>query len=201
MPKYEGLVYRNIAVDAMCDIAIEERDRYKQAVEERKNDACKLVDEVVEQLNSLKGQIKADNYQYFLPKEELENKHREMMNILCHLEYLHNMHQELRRMTDYCSILLMVSENGEKQDNQKADWLRKDLLCRKRLGALLIIGCCLYKGKIYDVLGIEDGMYQIIDESGDCYLYGPGNFEIIEESAVYDTVKMKHRKKRNNDVE
>ena len=37
MPKYEGLVYRNIAVDAMCDIAIEERDRYKQAVEERKN--------------------------------------------------------------------------------------------------------------------------------------------------------------------
>ena len=44
-------------------------------------------------------------------------------------------------------------------------------------------------------------MYQIIDESGDCYLYGPGNFEIIEESAVYDTVKMKHRKKRNNDFE
>ena len=69
MPKYEGLVYRNIAVDAMCDIAIEERDRYKQAVEERKNDACKLVGEVVEQLNSLKGQIKADNYTHF--KDEI----------------------------------------------------------------------------------------------------------------------------------
>lgn len=116
MPKYEGLVYRNIAVDAMCDIAIEERDRYKQAVEERKNDACKLVDEVVEQLNSLKGQIKADSYQYFLPKEELENKHREMMNMLCHMEYLHNMYQQLHRMTDYCSILLMASENGEKRE-------------------------------------------------------------------------------------
>ena len=64
----------------------------------------------------------------------------------------------------------------------------------KKVRCITDYWCCLYKGKIYDVLGIEDGMYQIIDESGDCYLYGPGNFEIIEESAVYDTVKMKHRK-------
>ncbi len=116
MPKYEGLVYRNIAVDAMCDIAIKERDRYKQAVENKKIDACKLADEVIEQLDALKKQIKTDNYHYFLPKEELENKHRKMMNVLCHLEYLHNMYRQLHRITDHCSVLLMVSEKGEKQE-------------------------------------------------------------------------------------
>ncbi len=116
MPKYEGLVYRNIAVDAMCDISIRERDEYKQAVEERKADACKLADEVIEQLDALKKKIKADDYLCFLPKEELESKHREMMDTLYHLEYLHNMYKYLHRITDHCSVLLMVSEKGEKQE-------------------------------------------------------------------------------------
>lgn len=35
-------------------------------------------------------------------------------------------------------------------------------------------------GKIYEVQGEEHGLFAIIDESGECYLYGKENFEIIK---------------------
>lgn len=46
----------------------------------------------------------------------------------------------------------------------------------------------LIQGKIYEVIGIEQGWYRIIDEEGvyegeeiPGYLYAPGLFEIVEE--------------------
>ncbi len=36
--------------------------------------------------------------------------------------------------------------------------------------------------KEYKVLSIERGWYRIVDESGEDYLYGPSNFEVVEES-------------------
>ena len=39
----------------------------------------------------------------------------------------------------------------------------------------------LTKGKIYDVLAIENGWYRIIDDSEEDYLYPPEVFEIINE--------------------
>lgn len=46
----------------------------------------------------------------------------------------------------------------------------------------------LIKGKAYDVISIENGMYRIIDEEGydedeelQGYLYFPDDFEIVEE--------------------
>ena len=43
--------------------------------------------------------------------------------------------------------------------------------------------CCLDKGEIYEVIGVDKqlGMYGIIDASGDGYLYPPEDFEIVEE--------------------
>lgn len=38
----------------------------------------------------------------------------------------------------------------------------------------------LIKGKIYDVLSIEDGWYRIIDETGEDYLFPPKDFEVME---------------------
>lgn len=45
----------------------------------------------------------------------------------------------------------------------------------------------LIQGKIYDVIGIEDGFYRIIDEEGfdpdedvQGYLFSPNDFEIVE---------------------
>lgn len=38
----------------------------------------------------------------------------------------------------------------------------------------------LIPGKIYDLLGIEEGWYRIIDEEGEDYLYPPELFEIID---------------------
>ncbi len=45
----------------------------------------------------------------------------------------------------------------------------------------------LIKGKVYDVLAVEDGMYRIIDEEGydedeeiQGYLFWPEDFEIVE---------------------
>lgn len=38
----------------------------------------------------------------------------------------------------------------------------------------------LLKGKVYDVLSIEDGWYRIVDETGEDYLFPPGYFEIVE---------------------
>lgn len=36
-------------------------------------------------------------------------------------------------------------------------------------------------GKVYEVLGKQCGFWRIIDETGDDYLYGPGEcFEVIE---------------------
>ena len=51
---------------------------------------------------------------------------------------------------------------------------KKGFIMPKKVRCITDYWCCLYKGKIYDVLGIEDGMYQIIDESGDCM-----NLEIL----------------------
>lgn len=35
--------------------------------------------------------------------------------------------------------------------------------------------------KTYTVLGVKKGWYQLIDDSGEDYLYPPENFEIVEE--------------------
>jgi len=34
--------------------------------------------------------------------------------------------------------------------------------------------------KVYDVQSIEKGWYQIVDDSGEDYLYPPENFEVVE---------------------
>ena len=41
----------------------------------------------------------------------------------------------------------------------------------------------LLKGKVYNVLSISEKMkwYQIVDESGESYLYPPSLFELVEE--------------------
>ena len=38
----------------------------------------------------------------------------------------------------------------------------------------------LTNGKIYTVVNIENGLYRIIDNSGEDYLYEPNDFEIIK---------------------
>lgn len=35
--------------------------------------------------------------------------------------------------------------------------------------------------KIYEVMSVEKGWYRIVDDSGEDYLYPPGQFEVIEE--------------------
>jgi hypothetical protein len=42
----------------------------------------------------------------------------------------------------------------------------------------------LIQGKTYKCLGIENGWYRVIDESGEDYLYPPEEFEIIEKEQV-----------------
>lgn len=39
----------------------------------------------------------------------------------------------------------------------------------------------LTKGKVYEVLSVEQEWYRVIDESGEDYLYPPDGFEIVEE--------------------
>ncbi|MBK9712370.1 MAG: hypothetical protein IPO81_13775 [Kouleothrix sp.] len=38
----------------------------------------------------------------------------------------------------------------------------------------------LIPGKLYDLLGVEEGWYRIVDEEGEDYLYPPYLFEPIE---------------------
>lgn len=35
--------------------------------------------------------------------------------------------------------------------------------------------------KIYEVMSVEKGWYRVVDDSGEDYLYPPGQFEVIEE--------------------
>ena len=37
----------------------------------------------------------------------------------------------------------------------------------------------LTKGKIYDVIGIENGMYRIVDDTDEDYLFYPEEFELL----------------------
>lgn len=37
----------------------------------------------------------------------------------------------------------------------------------------------LTKGKIYDVVGIENGMYRIVDDTDEDYLFYPDEFEVL----------------------
>lgn len=37
----------------------------------------------------------------------------------------------------------------------------------------------LTKGKIYDVIGIENGMYRIVDDTDEDYLFYPDEFEVL----------------------
>ena len=38
----------------------------------------------------------------------------------------------------------------------------------------------LTKGKVYDVMSMEGGMYRIKDDTGDDYLFMPDGFEVVE---------------------
>ncbi len=38
---------------------------------------------------------------------------------------------------------------------------------------------CLY-GKVYEMIGESHGLWRIIDESGEDYLYSPEVFEVVE---------------------
>lgn len=40
--------------------------------------------------------------------------------------------------------------------------------------------CSLTNGAIYEVINIEKGLYRIIDDSGEDYLFYPKEFEIVE---------------------
>ena len=40
--------------------------------------------------------------------------------------------------------------------------------------------CCI-KGKIYDKIGESHGMWKVVDEMGEDYLYDPELFEVVEE--------------------
>ena len=39
----------------------------------------------------------------------------------------------------------------------------------------------LINGKIYAVISVEEGLYRIVDETGEDYLFWPDEFEIVEE--------------------
>ena len=38
----------------------------------------------------------------------------------------------------------------------------------------------LTKGKIYEVLSVEDTLYRIVDDTDEDYLFYPNEFEIVE---------------------
>lgn len=42
----------------------------------------------------------------------------------------------------------------------------------------------LINGKVYKCLGVENGWYRVVDESGEDYLYPPEEFEVIEKEQV-----------------
>ncbi len=42
----------------------------------------------------------------------------------------------------------------------------------------------LTKNKIYEVQSIESGMYRIVDDTDDDYLFCSINFEVVEESST-----------------
>ena len=48
----------------------------------------------------------------------------------------------------------------------------------------------LLNGKIYKVEGIQCGWYQIIDETGEDYMYPPRFFEIVESLPVPPEIPM-----------
>lgn len=45
----------------------------------------------------------------------------------------------------------------------------------------------LENGNVYDVLSIEYGLYRIVDETEDDYLFPPESFEIVDDSD-YDSI-------------
>lgn len=42
----------------------------------------------------------------------------------------------------------------------------------------------LENGNIYDVLSIEYGLYRIVDETEDDYLFSPEIFEVVDDSDI-----------------
>lgn len=42
----------------------------------------------------------------------------------------------------------------------------------------------LEKGNIYDVISIEYGLYRIVDETEDDYLFPPESFEVVDDSDI-----------------
>lgn len=42
----------------------------------------------------------------------------------------------------------------------------------------------LMKGRVYECLGIENGWYRVVDESGEDYLYPPKDFEVVTQEQI-----------------
>jgi len=41
----------------------------------------------------------------------------------------------------------------------------------------------LVKGRIYDVISVDDGWYRIVDETGEDYLFSTDQFETVQKTA------------------
>ena len=41
-------------------------------------------------------------------------------------------------------------------------------------------GVSMTKGKIYDVIAVENGLYRIVDDTGEDYLFYPEEFEVVQ---------------------
>lgn len=74
-------------------------------------------------------------------------------------------------------------QNWQKIGRKVEDYIRtmEEMPVLKRVRCIVEDELCLTKGKIYDVLTEEPGLYGVIDdEEEDIYLYGKSCFEIVE---------------------
>ena len=65
------------------------------------------------------------------------------------------------------------------------------------VGSLMKIKCLfdvhnkrsLIKNKIYDAILLDKGMFALIDESGEEYVYPPNLFEVVDENSSKKSIK------------
>lgn len=77
-------------------------------------------------------------------------------------------------------VFEVVEEDKEKMNREESLHKNSAIMKAKYIGKSDELYCI--NGKVYDVIGETHGMWKVVDESGEDYLYSPEMFELVDES-------------------
>ncbi len=123
---YNGIVYRNVKVDAMLDIALNEHKYTRSDIQRQAGEITELVKEIKKELATLQIQLdkvskKADDATWMFgnnpsPQETLATQFLLLSKQMNRLEIEYMAYRRLKSLIGNCSTTLDIPEDGKEDE-------------------------------------------------------------------------------------